>query len=104
MGINRALFHERTPLGLDWDITCTILVPFGLFFYQVGSEFLRKFFRWLLAAQMLFAVFGISAAVLGASLARLGIVNDIVVLTTCVGVALLLLAERWRPGGPRPGP
>jgi len=64
----------------------------------VGSEFLRKFFRWLLAAQMLFAVFGISAAALGASLARLGVVNDIVVLATCVCCVLLLLAERWRPG------
>jgi len=96
----RALFNQPGSFWdyVNWDITCTILVPFGLFFYQVGSEFLRKFFRWLLAAQMLFAVFGISAAALGASLARLGIVNDIVVLTTCVVVVLLLLAERWRPG------
>jgi phosphoserine phosphatase RsbU/P len=96
----RSLFNQPGSFWdyVNWDITCTILVPFGLFFYQVGSEFLRKFFRWLLAAQMLFAVFGISAAALGASLARLGIVNDIVVLTTCVVVVLLLLAERWRPG------
>jgi len=96
----RSLFNQPGSFWdyVNWDITCTILVPFGLFFYQVGSGFLRKFFRWLLAAQMLFAVFGISAAALGASLARLGIVNDIVVLTTCVVVVLLLLAERWRPG------
>jgi len=96
----RALFNQPGSFWgyVNWDITCTILVPFGLFLYQVGSEFLRKFFRWLLAAQMLFAVFGISAAALGASLARLGIVNDIVVLTTCVVVVLLLLAERRRPG------
>ena len=96
----RALFNQPGSFWgyVNWDITCTILVPFGLFLYQVGSEFLRKFFRWLLAAQMLFAVFGISAAALGASLARLGMVNDIVVLTTCVVVVLLLLAERRRPG------
>ena len=96
----RSLFNEPGAFWdyVNWDITCTILVPFGLFFYQVGSEFLRKFFRWLLLAQLLFAVFGISAAALGASLSRLGIVNDIVVLTTCVVVVLLLLAERRRPG------
>jgi len=66
----RSLFNQPGSFWdyVNWDITCTILVPFGLFFYQVGSEFLRKFFRWLLAAQMLFAVFGISAAALGASL------------------------------------
>src|SRR5207245_8029558 len=46
----RALFNEPGSFWdyVNWDITCTILVPFGLFFYQVGSEFLRKFFRWLL--------------------------------------------------------
>ena len=96
----RALFNEPGSFWdyVNWDITCTILVPFGLFFYQVGSEFLRKFFGWLLAAQMLFAVFGISAAALGGNLVKLGFANDILVLTTCVVVVLLLLAERWHPG------
>ncbi|PYT99405.1 MAG: hypothetical protein DMG34_20555, partial [Acidobacteria bacterium] len=47
---------------------------------------------------MLFAVFGISAAALGGNLVKLGFANDILVLTTCVVVVLLLLAERWHPG------
>jgi len=85
---------------LNWDITCTILIPFGLFFYQVGGEYLRKFFRWLLAAQILFAAFGIFAAALGISLIKLNIANSVVVLATCIVTTLSLLADR-RHAGPR---
>jgi len=83
---------------LNWDITCTIFIPFGLFFYQVGGEYLRKFFRWLLAAQMLFVVFGVFAAALGASLAKLKVANTIVVFTTCIVITLSLFADWLRPG------
>jgi len=96
----RSLFSEPGTFWayVNWDITCTILIPFALFFYQVSSEYLRKFFRWLLAAQMLFAVFGILAAALGVGLAKLNIANNIVVLTSCVVLVLSLLAEQWRQG------
>src|SRR6266478_9474360 len=85
---------------LNWDITCTIFIPFGLFFFQVGGEYLRKFFRWLLAAQILFAAFGIFAAALGISLIKLNIANSVVVLATCIVTTLSLLADR-RHAGPR---
>jgi phosphoserine phosphatase RsbU/P len=83
---------------LNWDITCTLLIPFGLFFYQVGGGYFRKSLRWLLAAQMLFAVFGIFAAALGVSLAKLSVANSIVVLTTFIVITLSIFASRVRPG------
>src|SRR6202166_1970226 len=66
----RSLFHEPLVFWsyVNWVITCTIILPFGLFLYQLAAEHLRKFLRWLLVAQTLFAVFGILAAALGVSL------------------------------------
>ncbi len=71
----RSLFDQPPTFWkyLNWDITSTLLIPFGLFFYQVGGEYFRKSLRWLVAAQMLFAVFGIFAAALGISLAKLNV-------------------------------
>jgi len=96
MRLFRALFDEPRPFWqhLNWDITCTIPIPFGLFFYQLSGEYLRKFFRWLIAAQMLFAAFGIFAAALGVSLAKLNIANSVLVLITCVATTLYLVADR----------
>jgi sigma-B regulation protein RsbU (phosphoserine phosphatase) len=87
---------------LTWVITCTLLIPFGLFFYQVGGEYFRKSLRWLVAAQMLFAVFGILAAALGISLVTLNVANSIVVLTTFIVVTLSIFSGRVRPGPGQP--
>jgi hypothetical protein len=97
----RSLFDQPPTFWkyLNWDITCTLLIPFGLFFYQVGGEYFRKSLRWLVAAQMLFAVFGIFAAALGISLAKLNVANSIVVLTTFIVVTLSILPGRVRPCG-----
>src|SRR4029077_20265164 len=75
----RSLFDESRTFWdyLDWTITCTIILPLSLFLYQVVGEHLRKFFRWLLAAQTVFAVFGVLAAALGVSLAKLYVANNI---------------------------
>ena len=86
----------------DWLITCTIIVPFGLFLYQVVSAELRKVFRWFVMAQAAFAIFGIVAAALGASLPKLYIANDVVVLST-VAFAVVTLAVFQRRGGRRGG-
>ena len=56
---------------VNWVITCTIILPLGLFLYQLFDERLRNFFRWLLAAQTAFAIFGILAAALRVSLTKL---------------------------------
>jgi serine phosphatase RsbU (regulator of sigma subunit) len=83
---------------VDWVITCTILIPCVLFLYQVVGPHRRKLFRWLLAAETVFAACGILAAALGVSLARLGVANNIMVLGTFVATALFLAAREGRPG------
>jgi sigma-B regulation protein RsbU (phosphoserine phosphatase) len=92
----RSLFNESPAFwgDLDWVITCTIILPFGLFLYQIVGESLRRFLRWLLAAQAVFAVFGICAVTLGAGLRKLFIANNILVLATFVALALFLVATR----------
>lgn len=98
----RALFGAPRTFWVyaDWFITCTILVPFSLFLYQVAGPDLRRLVRWLLSAQAAFAVFGILAAVLGASVRKLHIVNNIVVLGTIAVTGVFLIAAR-RPAGKR---
>ena len=96
----RSLFDESRMFWgyVNWVITCTIILPLGLFLYQVADEHLRNFFRWLLAAQTVFAIFGILAAALGVSLAKLFFANTFVVLGTLAATALFLVANKWRPG------
>jgi sigma-B regulation protein RsbU (phosphoserine phosphatase) len=84
----------------DWFITCTIIVPFSLFLYQVVGADLRPLVRWLLTVQAAFAVFGILAAALGASLAKLGVANNIVVLGTVASTGLFLIAIKRSPDQP----
>jgi sigma-B regulation protein RsbU (phosphoserine phosphatase) len=90
----RSLFHEPLVFWsyVNWVITCTIILPFLFFLYQLADEHLRKFLRWLLAAQTLFAVFGILAATLGVSLIKLGVANNFMVLGTFVASGLFLVA------------
>jgi phosphoserine phosphatase RsbU/P len=86
---------------LNWVITCTILLPFGLFLYQLVGERLRKPFRWLLAVQAAFGVLEIVGGVMGADPVRLRFTNNMVVLGTVVASVLLLVLVRG--GGVVPG-
>jgi phosphoserine phosphatase RsbU/P len=96
----RSLFNESQMFWVyvNCVITCTINLPFGLFLYQLADDRLRNFFRWLLAAQTVFAIFGVLAAVLGVSPAKLLFANSLVVLGTFVATALFMVASKWRPG------
>ena len=96
----RSLFDESRMFWVyvNWVITCTITLPFGLFLYQVVGEHLRKFLRWPLAAQTVFAGFGIFAAAFRVSLAKLFVANNIVVLGMFVAIALFLVGSKRRPG------
>lgn len=99
----RSLF-EASPtfwLYLNWVITCTIILPLGLFLYQLAGERLRNYLRWLLVAQTVFAIFGILAAALGLRVSTLSLVNNFVVLGTVAATLLFPIANLWRPG-PRP--
>jgi serine phosphatase RsbU (regulator of sigma subunit) len=99
----RSLFDESRTFWvyLDWAITCSIILPLSLFLFQVVTERLKTFFRWLLAAQTVFAVFGILAAALGVSLAKLYLANNILILGTLTTAALFLVTRK-RSLGPRP--
>ena len=94
----RSLFDESRIFWVyvNWVITCTIILPLGLFLYQLADEHLRNFLRWLLAAQTVFAIFGILAAALGVSLDKLFFANNFVVLGTLAATALVLVTNKWR--------
>ncbi len=97
----RSLFDESRMFWVyvNWVITCTIVLPLGLFLYQLADEHLRNFFfRWFLAAQTVFAIFGILAAALGVSLDKLFFANNLVVLGTLASTALFPVVNKWRPG------
>jgi phosphoserine phosphatase RsbU/P len=96
----RSLFDESPMFwgNVNWVITCTIILPLGLFLYQVADEHLRNFLRWLLAAQVVFAIFGILSPALGVSLAKLSFANNFVVLGTLAATSLFLVANKLRPG------
>jgi sigma-B regulation protein RsbU (phosphoserine phosphatase) len=81
---------------VNWVITYTISLPFLLFLYQLADEHLRKFLRWLLVAQTLFAVFGILAAALGVSLTKLGFANNFMIFGTFVASGLFLATSNQR--------
>jgi serine phosphatase RsbU (regulator of sigma subunit) len=95
----RSLFNESPAFWdyLGWAITCTIILPFGLFLYQIVGESLRRFLRWLLAAQAVFAIFGILAVAFGVGLRKLFVANNVLVLATFVALPVFLIATR-RPG------
>jgi sigma-B regulation protein RsbU (phosphoserine phosphatase) len=95
----RSLFDASQMFWLyvDWIITYTINLPLSLFLYQLADEHLRNFFRWLLAAQTVFAIFGIVAAALRVSLAKLSFANTFVVLGTLAAAAVFPVANKWRP-------
>jgi phosphoserine phosphatase RsbU/P len=95
----RSLFHQPGTFWVyvNWFITCTILVPFSLFFHQVMPENLKKFVRWMIYAQSAFAIFGIVAAASGKHLSALGLANNIVVLATVVSGTLLFFVGSRDP-------
>jgi phosphoserine phosphatase RsbU/P len=84
---------------LNWFITCTIVIPFSFFLYQVVGDDLKKFVKWWLAVQIAFGCFGIAAAIFGFPLRKLYVVNNILILSTVVATVIFLLVARLRPGG-----
>jgi sigma-B regulation protein RsbU (phosphoserine phosphatase) len=79
---------------VHWAISCTILLPFSLFLYQLVGEPLKKLFRWLVLAQAAFAVLDILAAALGATLERLGAANNIMTLATLLAMVVFVLVTQ----------
>jgi phosphoserine phosphatase RsbU/P len=87
---------------LNWFITCSIVIPFFFFLYQVVGDDLKKFIRWLLAIQIVFGCFGVAAAIFGFSLRTLYVANNILVLGTVFAAVIFLLVARLRPDAHKP--
>jgi sigma-B regulation protein RsbU (phosphoserine phosphatase) len=96
----RSLFDESpvfwSYVGLV--ISNILIFPGGLFLYQVVGEHLRRFLRWLLIARAAIAALEILATVLGVSLAKLLVANNIKVLATLAATGLFAAVSRFRPG------
>jgi len=99
----RALFDVSRHVWpyINWLITCTIIIPVSLFFYQIARERSKTLFRWLLVAQIVFALFGILAAAFGVSLDTLFAANSAIVLGFMVVIILYLIVDAVRHGLPK---
>jgi hypothetical protein len=100
----RVLFQHSKDFwdSVDWLITCSIVLPFGLFLYELADQRLRKLLRSLLTAQALFAVWGILAVVFHSRLTLLFRLNSILVLGTFAAVIVFAAASKWRAGPQMP--
>ncbi len=88
---------------LDWFVTCTILVPLGLFLLHVATARLRRFFQVMISVQAVFAVIGITAALAGANLGALYLANNTLVLGIILVAVVFLVWVRFT-SGPRRAP
>jgi len=84
-------FSPAFWLYLNWVITGTIILPFGLFLHQVAPERFRRFFGWLIIFQAAFAVWAILGAALRVSLKTLFLSNNLMVLGIFLASALFLV-------------
>ncbi len=103
----RALFDARPVFWvyLVWDITAVIILPAGLFFYEVWSSNIgaiqktpsrqtRTFLRGLLIVQAVAGAAGITAAAMGMPLAPLFTANSLLLLASFVVLGGYLLFTR----------
>jgi phosphoserine phosphatase RsbU/P len=67
---------------VNWAISCTIVLPFGLFLYELVVVRMKVVLRVVLGVQALCALVAIFAAVFGARLPLLNAANNIVTLVT----------------------
>jgi phosphoserine phosphatase RsbU/P len=85
--------------SVDWFITCIIMLPLGFFLLSVVGPRLRRFFRWLITAQVIFDLGAIVAAISGVGLKQLYFANNMLVLATLAAAAIFVLLAR-RAAGP----
>src|SRR6201995_3052138 len=85
-------------LYLDYFISCTIVLPFGLYLYELVESELNPFFLWIVVAQTVCAIGEIAAAIYGVGLPELNRVNNIVTIVSVpLGLAWMLLKRAQRP-------
>jgi phosphoserine phosphatase RsbU/P len=92
----RAMVYDAPAFWvyLNWYITAVIIIPLNLFLYQLADADLRKFLRWILAGEVAFAVFGITAAAVGTPLAPLFTANNITIFIALTLLGVYLVSRR----------
>jgi sigma-B regulation protein RsbU (phosphoserine phosphatase) len=86
---------------MNWAISCIIVLPFGLFLYELVGERMKIVFRTVLAVQAVCAIVEIFAAAFGAGLPQLNAANNIVTLVTLI-VGLISMVVIHYTTKPRP--
>jgi phosphoserine phosphatase RsbU/P len=82
----------------DYFISSTIVIPFGLYLYELVEPELKSLFPWIIGAQAICAVVEIAGAIWGVPLRHLSNVNNIVtLLTVTIGTGWIVLARPKRP-------
>jgi hypothetical protein len=96
----RALFDVRPGFWkfLVWDITAVIVLPVGLFFYQIRVPVTQRFFRFILLIQAVAGVAGIVAAAAGVNIDQLARASTILLLASFLALGANLLVRRLREG------
>jgi phosphoserine phosphatase RsbU/P len=83
---------------LNWYITAVIVIPLNLFLYQLSHDDLRKFLRWIVAGEIAFAIFGITAAASGVPLTPLFTANNVTIFAALTLLAAYLIFRRQHFG------
>jgi phosphoserine phosphatase RsbU/P len=86
---------------VNWAISCTIVLPFGLFLYELVVGQMKVVLRLVLGVQALCAIAAIVAAIFGARLPLLNAANNIVTLVTLI-VGLIAIVVIHHTTHPRP--
>jgi sigma-B regulation protein RsbU (phosphoserine phosphatase) len=85
-------------LYLDYFISSTIVLPFGLYLYELVESELKPFFLWIVGAQAVCGIGEIAGAIYGVGLLELSRVNNIVtIVSVTLGLAWMLLKRAQRP-------
>ena len=85
-------------LYLDYFINSTIILPFGLYLYELVESELKPFFLWIVGGQAVCAVGEVAGAIYGVGLSELSRVNNIVtIVSVTLGLAWMLFKRAQRP-------
>jgi phosphoserine phosphatase RsbU/P len=101
---NRMLVESVIDVGrsfwiyFDYFISSSIVLPFGLYLYELVEPELKPLFPWMIGAQAVCAVGEIVGAISGVPLRYLTNANNVVTIATVIiGTSWILLARPKRP-------
>jgi phosphoserine phosphatase RsbU/P len=80
----------------SFAISAVIVIPFGLYLYELVEPEVKRILPWVIGVQAAFAVGEISAAIYGVHLDRLNATNSIVTIATVIPSLIWILVTRSR--------